>query len=219
MSLVLCLAEKGLQLKDPASLKLRGQLPICRWCLYCRLKCRTIIGEVRLGDGVTIGANCVLEDVEIMADSVIKDFTMISGATRGNSSAGFGLYARIRPNTSIGNHGQIGNFVEIKNSTIASHCKINHHGFIGDATIGRNVIVGAGTITCNFNGVRNNITVVEDNAFIGSGVMLVAPITVGTNSFIGAGSTIVDNVLADSLTIGRAKQVSIKGWVKKGRKT
>jgi bifunctional UDP-N-acetylglucosamine pyrophosphorylase/glucosamine-1-phosphate N-acetyltransferase len=212
LNTLLRLANKGLVLKDPDRLDLRGNLSFGRGvCIDTNV---IIIGEVRLGDGVAIGANCILEDVEIMAESVIKEFTTVSGSTVGMNCR-VGPYARIRPSSFLGKHCQIGNFVEVKNTKMASNCKINHHSFIGDAKIGRNVIIGAGSITCNFDGTKTNLTVIDDNAFVGSGVMLVAPLSVGKNAFIGAGSTVVKEVPANSLTLGRAKQVSIKGWKKK----
>ncbi len=212
LNALLRLTTKGLVLKDPDRLDLRGNLSLGR-SVYIDTNV-IIIGEVRLGDGVTIGANCILEDAEIMAGSMIKEFTTVSGSTVGMNCR-IGPYARIRPGSFIGRHCQIGNFVEVKNTKMASNCKINHHGFIGDAKIGRNVIIGAGSITCNYDGAKTNLTVIGDNAFVGSGVMLVAPISVGKNAFIGAGSTVVKKVPANSLTLGRAKQISIKGWTRK----
>jgi len=209
LNALLSLTAKGLLLKDPGRLDLRGNLSVGRG-VYIDTDV-IIIGEVWLGEGVTIGSNCILEDAEIKAKSVIKEFTTVSGSTI-EMNCRIGPYARIRHNSFIGKHCQIGNFVEVKNTKMAANCKINHHGFIGDAKIGRNVIIGAGSITCNFDGAKTNLTVIGDNAFVGSGVMLVAPLSVGRNAFVGAGSTVVKEVPANSLTLSRAKQVSIKGW-------
>lgn len=203
------LASRGLTLEDPARFDLRGSLSYGR---NVRIDINVlIIGDVYLGDGVTIGSNCIIESSRILANSQIKDFSIVSGSTIG-SKCQVGPYARIRPQSSIGKCCQIGNYVEIKRTTMAANCRINHHSFIGDAKLGRNVTIGAGSITCNSDGTNTSRTVIGGNAFVGSGVMMVAPLHVGARAFIGAGSTVVDNVPANCLTLARAKQISIRGW-------
>ena len=214
LNAILRLTAEGLAVKDPGQLDLRGNLSFGRGvCVDSNVIIR---GNVRLGDYVTIGSNCILEDSEIMANSSIKEFTTVSGSIVATNCR-IGPYARIRPGSFIGKNCQVGNFVEIKDTTMASNCKINHHSFVGNSRIGRNVVIGAGTITCNFDGAKTNSTVICDDAFIGSGVMLVAPIHVGKNAFIAAGSTVAKKVPANGLTLGRAKQVSIKGWTRTKR--
>jgi len=168
-------------------------------------------GIVELSDGVTISDNCKLkdcfidQDTEIRANSLIEDSKVFSNSF-------VGPFARLRSNTEIGKGAQIGNFVEIKNSLIGEKCRINHMAFIGDATIGKNVTIGAGTITCNHDGVGINETLIEDGAYIGSNVSLVAPLHVGSNSTIGSGSTITEDVPKSALTLARVRQQTIDNW-------
>lgn len=168
-------------------------------------------GNVELGDGVIIGANCIINNSNIGSHSIIKPFSMIEDSTIGDFSS-IGPYSRIRPGTEIGNYSQIGNFVEIKNSNIGNRCQINHHSFVGDADIAKEVILGAGTITCNHNGVGINRISIEQGAYVGSGSNLIAPLRIGANSTIGAGSTITQNTPNNKLTIARSKQVTITNW-------
>jgi bifunctional UDP-N-acetylglucosamine pyrophosphorylase/glucosamine-1-phosphate N-acetyltransferase len=168
-------------------------------------------GEVVLGDGVKIGANCIINNSLIGNNSNIKPFSMIEDSIIGESTF-VGPYGRIRPGTKIGNKSQIGNFVEIKNSNIGVGCQVNHLSFIGDADIEKEVIVGAGTITCNHNGVKINRIIIDQGAYIGSGTNLIAPVKINANSTIGAGSTITDEVPKDALTIARSRQVTIGDW-------
>jgi len=155
-----------------------------------------------------IGANCILEDSVIGASSKIKPFSLIEGATIGSNTF-IGPYGRIRPGTILEDFVQIGNFVEIKNSVIKSNSRINHLSFIGDSDLGRRVTIGAGTITCNHNGIKINRTRVGENAYIGSGCNLIAPIEIGSNATIAAGSTLDKDAPCDHLTIARARQKSI----------
>jgi bifunctional UDP-N-acetylglucosamine pyrophosphorylase/glucosamine-1-phosphate N-acetyltransferase len=156
--------------------------------------------NVSLGKNVEIKANCVIED------AVIEDHAVV------------GPFARIRPGSVIKESSHIGNFVEIKKSTIGKGSKANHLSYIGDTIVGENVNIGAGVITCNYDGVNKHQTVIEDNAFIGSDVQLVAPVTVGKNATIGAGSTITKDAPADKLTLARAKQATLDNWSRPGAK-
>jgi len=168
-------------------------------------------GDVILGDDVLIGANCIINNSFIGNNSNIKPFSMIEDSLIGESVF-IGPYARIRPGTNIGAKSQIGNFVEIKNSNIGEGCQINHLSFVGDADIAKKVIMGAGVITCNHDGVKINRMIIDQGAYIGSGSNLVAPVKIKKNSTIGAGSTITEDVPKDTLTIARSKQVTIKSW-------
>ena len=206
------LFEAGLGLRDPGRIELRGNLTFGR-NVFIDVN-TIIIGDVVLGEGVTIGPNCILEDVRIMAGSTVKEFSLVSGAQVGPCCR-IGPFARIRPGTRLGRGCHIGNYVEVKNTTFGRNCKINHHSFVGDAVIGNDVIMGAGSMTSNFDGTKSKVTRIRNKAFIGSGVMLVAPVTVEQNAFVGAGTTLVAKAPATSLTLGRAKQFSIKGWKKK----
>jgi bifunctional UDP-N-acetylglucosamine pyrophosphorylase/glucosamine-1-phosphate N-acetyltransferase len=169
---------------------------------------------------VSIGANCVLKNCRIGRGARIAPFCHIEDAVVGGSV--IGPYARLRPGAELGRDVHVGNFVEVKNSTIADHSKANHLAYIGDATIGSRVNVGAGTITCNYDGANKFRTVIEDDAFIGSDTQLVAPVTVGRGATLGAGTTLTRDAPPDQLTVSRAKQMSIPGWkrpVKEERRT
>ncbi|MBL8479705.1 MAG: bifunctional UDP-N-acetylglucosamine diphosphorylase/glucosamine-1-phosphate N-acetyltransferase GlmU [Sterolibacteriaceae bacterium] len=191
-NLAVRLMEQGVTLADPSRIDVRGEL-ICGRDVSIDVNC-VFEGRVVLGDGVRIKANCVLEDAVVGAGSVI------------------GPFARLRPGPELGRDVHVGNFVEVKNSSVADHSKANHLAYIGDATIGSRVNVGAGTITCNYDGANKFRTVIEDDAFIGSDTQLVAPVTVGRGATLGAGTTLTRNAPRDQLTISRAQQVSIPGW-------
>jgi acetyltransferase-like isoleucine patch superfamily enzyme len=212
LAAALRLADAGLGLRDPERLDLRGKLTFGRNVFIDTNV--AIIGDVHLGNGVTIGPNCIVEDSRILAGATIKEFSLVTGAVVG-AGCRVGPFARLRPGTRLGDGCQIGNFVEVKNARFGRNCKINHHSFVGDATLGDGVIMGAGSMTCNFDGTKSNVTRIRDKAFIGSGVMLVAPVTVERNAFVGAGSTLVAKAPADSLTLARAKQITIRNWKKK----
>jgi len=186
------LMEAGVTLADPARIDVRGEL-VCGRDVSIDVNC-VFEGRVVLGDGVQVRANCVLENAVVGAGSIV------------------GPFARLRPGTELGRDVHIGNFVEVKNSTIADHSKANHLAYVGDATIGSRVNVGAGTITCNYDGANKFRTVIEDDAFIGSDTQLVAPVTVGRGATLGAGTTLTRDAPPDQLTVSRAKQVSIPGW-------
>ncbi len=203
------LMEAGVTLSDPARIDVRGELT-CGRDVGIDVSC-VFEGRVELADGVSIGANCVLKNCRIGSSTRIAPFCHIEDAVVGAESI-VGPYARLRPGTELGRDVHIGNFVEVKNSSIADHSKANHLAYIGDATIGSRVNVGAGTITCNYDGANKFRTVIEDDAFIGSDTQLVAPVTVGRGATLGAGTTLTRDAPPDQLTVSRAKQMSIPGW-------
>ncbi len=203
------LLEKGVTLMDPARIDVRGEL-ICGRDVTIDVGC-VFEGKVTLGDGVTVGAHCVLVNARIAAGATVKPFCHIEQSSVGPTSQ-IGPYARLRPGTELGEDVHIGNFVEIKNSQVAAHSKANHLAYVGDATIGSRVNIGAGTITCNYDGANKFRTVIEDDAFIGSDSQLVAPVTVGKGATLGAGTTLTKDAPAGKMTISRPKQITIDGW-------
>jgi bifunctional UDP-N-acetylglucosamine pyrophosphorylase/glucosamine-1-phosphate N-acetyltransferase len=203
------LLEQGVRLADPARIDVRGTLR-CGRDVFIDANC-LFEGHVELGDHVEIGPNCVLKDVTIGSGTRIAAFSHLDAASVGCNNA-IGPYARLRPGATLGNDVHIGNFVEIKNSAISDHSKANHLAYIGDATIGSRVNIGAGTITCNYDGANKYRTVIEDDAFIGSDTQLVAPVTVGRGATLGAGTTLTKDAPPDTLTISRAKQLSLSSW-------
>jgi bifunctional UDP-N-acetylglucosamine pyrophosphorylase / glucosamine-1-phosphate N-acetyltransferase len=209
------LLEAGVTLADPARIDVRGTLE-CGRDVSIDVNC-IFEGRVVLGDGVRIAANCILRDVTIGAGTEVKPFTMIEEATIG-ANARIGPYARIRPDTKLADDVHIGNFVEVKASTFGRGSKANHLAYLGDSTVGSNVNVGAGTITCNYDGANKHRTVIEDDVHIGSDVQLVAPVTVGKGATIGAGATIVKDVPPGGLTLTEATQVTKPGWVRPRKK-
>ena len=212
------LLEQGVALADPDRLDVRGVLA-CGNDVRIDVNC-IFEGEVNLADGVEVGANCVLKNVSVASAARIEPFTYMEDASIGQRCR-IGPYARIRPGTRLAEDVHIGNFVEVKASDIAAGSKANHLAYIGDSTIGRNVNVGAGTITCNYDGAHKHRTIIEDDVFIGSDTQLVAPVTVRRGATIGAGSTITREVPAGELALSRVKQKTIPGWkrpVKKERR-
>jgi len=203
------LLEKGVTLMDPARIDIRGEL-ICGRDVTIDVGC-VFEGRVELADGVRIGANSVLIDAVVGVGANIKPFCHIEGASVGAASK-IGPYARLRPGTELGEDVHVGNFVEIKNSTVAAHSKANHLAYIGDATIGSRVNLGAGVITCNYDGANKFRTVIEDDVFVGSDSQLVAPVTIGKGATLGAGTTLTKDAPAGKLTISRPKQLTIDGW-------
>jgi bifunctional UDP-N-acetylglucosamine pyrophosphorylase/glucosamine-1-phosphate N-acetyltransferase len=204
-----CLMDAGVTLADPARIDVRGSL-VCGADVRIDVNC-VFEGEVRLGDRVEIGANCVLKDSSIGPDTRVEAFTCMEGAIVG-ARCRIGPYARFRPGTRLAEEVHIGNFVEVKASEIGAGSKANHLAYLGDASVGRDVNVGAGTITCNYDGGAKHRTVIEDDVFIGSDTMLVAPVVVRRGATIGAGSTITKEAPAGELTVARAKQVTVPGW-------
>lgn len=203
------LLEKGVTLLDPARIDVRGEL-ICGRDVTIDVGC-VFEGRVELGDGVSVGAHSVLVDARIAAGTNIKPFCHIEDAVVGAKSV-IGPYARLRPGTELAEDVHIGNFVEIKNSQIAAHSKANHLAYVGDATVGSRVNIGAGTITCNYDGANKFRTVIEDDAFIGSDSQLIAPVTVGKGATLGAGTTLSKDAPAGKLTISRTRQMTIDNW-------
>ena len=203
------LMDEGVTLADPARIDVRGEL-VCGADVAIDVGC-VFEGRVELGAGASIGPHCVLKDVSIGAGARIHAFCHLESAVVGAQSV-VGPYARLRPGAQLGQDVHIGNFVEVKNSSIADHSKANHLAYIGDATIGSRVNVGAGTITCNYDGANKHRTVIEDDVFIGSDTQLVAPVTVGRGATLGAGTTLTRDAPPEQLTVSRAKQVSVPGW-------
>jgi len=203
------LLEGGVTLLDPARIDVRGTLQ-CGRDVTIDVGC-VFEGTVTLGDGVTVGAHSVLLNTTVAAGAQIKPFCHFEDAVVGEQSV-IGPYARLRPGTELGQDVHIGNFVEVKNSKIAAHSKANHLAYVGDADVGSRVNIGAGTITCNYDGANKFRTTIEDDAFIGSDSQLVAPVTVGKGATLGAGTTLTKDAPAGKLTISRPKQVTLEGW-------
>jgi bifunctional UDP-N-acetylglucosamine pyrophosphorylase/glucosamine-1-phosphate N-acetyltransferase len=203
------LLEQGVTLMDPARIDIRGEL-VCGRDVTIDVGC-VFEGRVELADGVTVGPHNVIVNAKIAAGVQIKPFCHIEGAVVGAQSI-IGPYARLRPGTELAEDVHVGNFVEIKNSQVAAHSKANHLSYVGDATVGSRVNIGAGTITCNYDGANKFRTVIEDDAFIGSDSQLIAPVTVGKGATLGAGTTLSKDAPAGKLTISRAKQITLEGW-------
>jgi len=203
------LLEQGITLADPARIDIRGELH-CARDVSIDVGC-VFEGQVHIGQGVSIGAYCVIKNSNIADNANIKPFTHIDEASVGSDSQ-IGPYARLRPGTTLGADVHVGNFVEIKNSEFGAHSKANHLAYVGDTSVGSRVNIGAGTITCNYDGANKHRTVIEDDAFIGSDTQLVAPVTVGKGATIGAGTTLTKDAPPDSLTVSRARQTTIAGW-------
>ncbi|UCH41798.1 MAG: bifunctional UDP-N-acetylglucosamine diphosphorylase/glucosamine-1-phosphate N-acetyltransferase GlmU [Gammaproteobacteria bacterium] len=209
------LMEYGAKLYDPARIDIRGEVKAGK-DVVIDVNC-LFEGEVILGDNVRIGAGCVIRNTSIDAGSEILPMTWIDEAVIGRNVS-IGPFARIRPGTELCDEARIGNFVETKKAQIGNGSKVNHLSYIGDTEMGSGVNIGAGTITCNYDGVNKSKTIIEDGVFIGSDTQLVAPVRVERNATVGAGSTITKNVPADKLAISRAKQVTISNWSKPVKK-
>lgn len=209
------LMEQGVRLADPARLDVRGEL-LCGRDVFIDVNC-VFEGRVELDEAVEIGPNCVLKNTRIGAGARLAAFTHVEDAVVGPDGR-IGPFARLRPGAVLAEDVHIGNFVEIKKSTIAAHSKVNHLAYIGDATIGSRVNIGAGTITCNYDGANKFQTIIEDDAFIGSDTQLVAPVTVGRGATLGAGTTLTKDAPPQTLTVSRARQVSIVGWKRPAKK-
>jgi bifunctional UDP-N-acetylglucosamine pyrophosphorylase/glucosamine-1-phosphate N-acetyltransferase len=199
----------GATLADPARIDVRGEVTLGRDVF---IDANVLFeGKVTLGDGVQVGTNVVLRDVTVGAGTVIHANSILEQSQVGNDNA-IGPFARLRPGSKTGHSVHIGNFVELKKTEIGDGSKANHLTYLGDASIGQGVNVGAGTVTCNYDGVNKSRTVIEDGAFIGSGNMLVAPIRIGKDATTGAGSTITREAPAGKLTLARARQATLDGW-------
>jgi bifunctional UDP-N-acetylglucosamine pyrophosphorylase / glucosamine-1-phosphate N-acetyltransferase len=201
--------EAGVRLADPARFDLRGSLH-CGSDVEIDVNC-IFEGRVVLGDGVRVGAHCVLRDATIEAGAVIHPFCHIEGAQVG-AGALVGPFARLRPGAELGAEVHIGNFVEVKNSTLARGAKANHLAYLGDATVGERVNFGAGSITANYDGANKHRTVIGADVHVGSNCVLVAPVTLGDGATIGGGSTITKDAPGGTLTVARTKQVSLSNW-------
>ena len=214
------LMEQGVRLKDPARFDLRGQLD-CASDIEIDVNC-VFEGRVVLGEGVKIGANCVVANCTIAAGAVIHPFTHIDGEKLGVSvgeGALIGPFARLRPGAQLAAEVHIGNFVEVKNSTMAKGAKANHLAYLGDATLGERVNYGAGSITANYDGANKHRTVIEADVHIGSNCVLVAPVTIGAGGTVGGGSTITKSTEAGALSVARGKQVSIANYQRPQKKS
>ena len=203
------LMQQGVGFADPARVDIRGNLS-CGKDVFIDVNA-VFEGDVELGDGVRIESNNLVRDCSLGAGTVVHSNCHMEGATTGRECE-IGPFARLRPGAELANNVKIGNFVEVKKSTIADGSKVNHLTYIGDTEIGKRVNVGAGTITCNYDGANKHKTTIGDGAFIGSGVQLVAPVEIGANADIGAGSTISKAAPAGQLTVARSRQVTVKGW-------
>ncbi len=203
------LMEAGVRLADPARFDLRGTLQ-CGQDVEIDLNC-LFEGRVLLGDGVRIGANCVLRDCEVAAGAVVHPFCHLEGAKIGPGAL-VGPFARLRTGAELGPDVHIGNFVEVKNSTLAAGAKANHLAYLGDATVGERVNYGAGSITANYDGANKHRSVIGADVHVGSNCVLIAPITVGEGATIGGGSTVAKEVPAGKLTVARGRQTTIEGW-------
>ena len=214
------LMEQGVRLKDPARFDLRGQLD-CAQDVEIDVNC-VFEGRVVLGEGVKIGANCVMANCNIAAGAVIHPFTHIDGEKLGvtvGEGALIGPFARLRPGAQLAAEVHIGNFVEVKNSTMAKGAKANHLAYLGDATLGERVNYGAGSITANYDGANKHRTVIEADVHIGSNCVLVAPVTIGAGGTVGGGSTITKSTEAGALSVARGKQVSIANYQRPQKKS
>ena len=210
------LMTHGVTLRDPSRVDVRGQFLELGQDIEVDVNV-IFDGQNRIGSNVKIGANCILKNVEIADDVEILANSLLENAVVGAGSR-IGPFARLRPDTHIADHVHIGNFVEIKKSHIAAGSKVNHLSYIGDSEIGSQVNIGAGTITCNYDGVNKFKTIIEDGAFIGSDTQLVAPVRVGKNATIGAGSTITKDTPPEQLSLSRSKQISVESWQRPQKK-
>ena len=209
------LLAAGIALRDPQRIDIRGTLeagPDCVIDVGCVFE-----GNVRLAEGVRVGAHCVLRDTEVGADAVIEPHSVLDGAVLAERVR-VGPFARLRSGTQLSPDARIGNFVETKNARVGAGAKINHLAYVGDAGIGAQANIGAGVITCNYDGHRKHRTEVGAGAFVGSDCQLVAPVSVGAGAVIGAGTTLTRDAPADKLTVGRARQRTVEGWVPPARR-
>ncbi|MDB5964252.1 MAG: glucosamine-phosphate N-acetyltransferase / UDP-N-acetylglucosamine pyrophosphorylase [Polaromonas sp.] len=216
----LALMEQGVRVADPARLDVRGEL-LCGQDVEIDVNC-VFEGRVSLGQGVRIGAHCVIANAAIAAGAVIHPFTHIDGEKLGvqvGEGALVGPFARLRPGAQLGPEVHIGNFVEVKNSTLARGAKANHLAYLGDATVGERVNYGAGSITANYDGANKHRTVIEADVHIGSNCVLVAPVTIGAGGTVGGGSTITKSTAPQSLSVARGRQISLPNWKRPEKKS
>ena len=213
------LMEAGVRLADPARFDLRGTL-VCGSDVEIDVNC-VFEGTVELADGVRIGANCVIRNAVIGAGTELQAFTHVNGEAQGvkiGARAQIGPFSRLRPGADLGDEVHIGNFVEVKNATLAKGAKANHLAYLGDATVGERVNFGAGSITANYDGANKHRTVIGADVHVGSNCVLIAPLTIGAGATIGGGSTIAKDAPAAQLTVARARQMSLAGWVRPAKK-
>ena len=209
------LMTKGVTLLDPSRIDVRGEVTVGRDVI---IDINAVLeGKIHLSDGVIIEANCVIKNSVIGSNVTIKSHSVVEDATIGES-CDIGPFARIRPGTELGPNAKIGNFVEIKKSKVGAGSKVSHLSYIGDAEMGSNVNIGAGTITCNYDGVNKFKTIIGDDVFVGSDSQLVAPVSIAKGATIGAGSTITKDTPENRLTLSRSKQISVPGWQRPTKK-
>ncbi len=210
------LLVQGVTIADPTRIDIRGNLN-CADDVFIDINC-IFEGTVNLSTGVSIGAHSIICDSDVGEGTQILPYTQIDNAKIGRNCR-IGPYSRLRTGTSLGENVKIGNFVETKKTTLGSRTSANHLSYLGDSEVGEDVNIGAGTITCNYDGKDKHKTIIEDKSFIGSNSSLVAPVRVGSNSVVGAGSTITKNTEADKLTVGRSKQITVAKWKRPIKKT
>jgi bifunctional UDP-N-acetylglucosamine pyrophosphorylase/glucosamine-1-phosphate N-acetyltransferase len=208
------LMNAGVSLADPARIDIRGTLE-CGTDVFIDIGC-VFEGCVTLAAGTKVGPYCIIRNSVIGKSVTIHPYSHIDGAQVGANSL-IGPYARLRPGADLANDVHIGNFVEVKNSKIAANSKANHLAYVGDSIVGSRVNIGAGTITCNYDGVNKHQTIIEDDVFIGSDTQLVAPVRVGRGATLGAGTTLTKDAPPNQLTVSRAKQISIQ-WQRPAKK-
>jgi bifunctional UDP-N-acetylglucosamine pyrophosphorylase/glucosamine-1-phosphate N-acetyltransferase len=209
------LMREGVQLADPERVDLRGDIEAGR-DVYIDVNV-ILEGSIKLGDGVHIGPGCVLKDCDLAAGTRLNAYSVLEGV-KTTGACDIGPFARLRPGTELDEGSRVGNFVEVKNATLGAGSKASHLSYLGDASIGERVNIGAGTITCNYDGANKHRTVIEDDVFIGSDTQLVAPVKIGEGADIGAGSTVTKDAPAGQLTISRARQTTIRGWKRPKKK-
>lgn len=209
LALVDALMEQGVSFADPARVDIRGELT-CGENVFIDINA-VFEGKVHLGDNTVIEPNNVIRDSQIGSGTVIHPNCHIERSKTGKDCE-IGPFSRLRPEAELADRVKIGNFVEVKKSTIADGSKVNHLTYIGDTSIGTGVNIGAGTITCNYDGTNKYRTTIGDNTFVGSGVQLIAPVEIGAGAFIGAGSTITKDAPAGKLTVARSRQITLPDW-------
>jgi bifunctional UDP-N-acetylglucosamine pyrophosphorylase/glucosamine-1-phosphate N-acetyltransferase len=210
------LMRAGVHLADPARIDVRGEVEAGA---DVSLDINVVLaGHVVLGEGVQIGPGCVLEDCELAPGTRVHPYSVLQGV-RTLGPCDIGPFARLRPGTELGSGSRVGNFVEVKNTQLGEDSKASHLSYLGDSSIGRDVNIGAGTITCNYDGANKHRTVIEDGVFIGSNTQLVAPVRIGKDATIGAGSTITQDAPEGKLTLSRARQVTLEGWKRPEKKS
>jgi len=209
------LMSAGVQLADPERVDVRGNVEVGS-DVYIDINV-ILEGDISLGDEVRIGPGCVLKNCQLAAGTRVHAYSVLEGM-RSLGACDIGPFARVRPGTELETGSRVGNFVEIKNTTLGKHSKASHLSYLGDSSIGERVNIGAGTITCNYDGATKHRTVIEDDVFIGSDTQLVAPVTIGKGADIGAGSTVTRDAPAGKLTLSRSKQVTVAGWKRPAKK-